>query len=99
MQIFKEQWQTRAQRKVAETLSKIPPQWRLSSSDLERAKKERVLRGPFIESFLEPKELEIIHHDTVELSQKIRAGDLTARRVAEAFCRTAAVAHQIVSHR
>ncbi|KAI9668914.1 MAG: hypothetical protein M1829_005226 [Trizodia sp. TS-e1964] len=94
---LQQSWQDKAAAKVAQTKSKICPEWTLTESDLEDAKNQRELSGPFIEKFLESKEQEIIHIDSVSLVAKIKAGQHTALEVALAYCKTAAIAHQIVS--
>lgn len=97
MRIQRNSWETRAAEKRASTLGKIPPEWRLDPADLGRAKKQRDLTGPFIQQFLEPGEIAIISRDSVEIADAIRKGALTAVAVTTAFCKTAAIAHQLVS--
>jgi len=96
MQTYQVPWQAMAKAKVADTWSKIPREWILGHEDLENAKKQRQLSGPFIESFLEEGDLEIIRNDSVPLVEKIRSGKYTALQVARAYCKTTAIAHQIV---
>ncbi|KAI9779264.1 MAG: hypothetical protein M1839_007516 [Geoglossum umbratile] len=95
MQIYQTAWQAVAKAKVADTGSKIPREWILGCEDLENAKKQRQLSGPFIESFLEKAELEIIRNDSVPLVEKIKSGQYTALQVARAYCKTTAIAYQI----
>lgn len=90
-------WQKKAEAKVAETQSKIPDEWTLQKHDLEAAKRQRQLSGPFIERFLNDGELEITGNDSVPLLSKIKSGQYTALQVTTAFCKRAAIAHQIVS--
>jgi len=90
-------WQDRAAEKVARTVSKIPPKWRISLEDRDRARKERSLTGPFIQSFLSKDEAEIVRLDSDTLVQKIASSSLSSLEVANAYCKTAAIAHQIVS--
>lgn len=90
-------WETRAAEKRASTFGKIHPEWRLDPIDLERAKKQRDLTGPFIQQYLEPDEIAIISRDSLEIADAVRQGMLTAVAVVAAFCKTAAIAHQIVS--
>jgi amidase len=94
--MYRLSWQDRAAAKVAETASKIPPQWRISEEGRERAKEQRNLTGPFIESFLSDSEALIIRLDSLALVEKIATRSLTSLEVAEAYCKTAAIAHQIV---
>lgn len=88
-------WQARAAAKKTDTLNKIPPKWRLSPTDLGKAQKQRDLTGPFIQQFLEKEEVSIILRDSVEIVEDIKTAKLTAVQVASAFCKTAAIAHQI----
>lgn len=90
-------WKAKAAAKVASTHSKIPQEWLLSHRDVERAKHQRQLSGPFIEQFLNDGELAIIRADSMALVEDLRSGKYSALQVTRAFCKTAAVAHQIVS--
>ncbi|KAK3307120.1 amidase signature domain-containing protein [Chaetomium strumarium] len=95
MRIQPAPWEVRAAAKRASTLSKIPEAWRLSPADLDRAKSQRDLTGPFIQQFLQPDEISIVSKDSVEIVNEIKEGNLSAVQVTTAFCKTAAVAHQI----
>ena len=55
------------------------------------------ISGSFIESFLNNEDISIIQNDSTLLIEKLKTGEYTALRVAQAFCKTAAIAHQIVS--
>lgn len=94
-----ESWEAKAKAKVAETESKIPNKWRLNQSSLDKAKQMKKLSGAFIESLLSDEELSIIRNDSTLLVEKVKIGEYTALQVAQAFCKTAAVAHQIVSNK
>ncbi|KAK5629065.1 hypothetical protein RRF57_004780 [Xylaria bambusicola] len=95
MRVLPPSWMTRAADKRADTLNKIRPEWRLSSQDLARAEKQRDLTGPFIQQFLDTDEISIIAMDSIQLVDDIREAKLTAVQVTGAFCKTAAIAHQI----
>ncbi|KAF8421819.1 amidase signature domain-containing protein [Tirmania nivea] len=88
-------WQDRAQAKVKSTMSKIPPEWRLSKEQLDTAKTTRKLTGTFFQSFLNPRELEITKYPSVILVERIRTKRFCALEVASAYSKAAAVAHQI----
>ena len=96
MELFRESWQARAKAKVAEIHSRIPKEWRLDQVDLGKARNQRNLTGPFIESFLSDGEADIIRNDSLQLVEKIRSQRHTAVEVVQAYCKTAAIAHQIV---
>ncbi|KAL0471511.1 amidase signature domain-containing protein [Neurospora intermedia] len=88
-------WEARAAKKREDTLAKIPAEWRLSPADLDLAAKQRDLTGPFIERFLEPEVIDIVKTDSVPLVNDLRTGKRSAVEVTKAFCKTAAIAHQI----
>ncbi len=90
-------WEARAAAKRADTLDKIPKEWRLSAADLTRAEAQRDLTGSFIEQFLTPEEIAITTKDSVSLVNEIKERQLTAVQVTTAFCKRAAIAHQIVN--
>ncbi|KAK0386104.1 hypothetical protein NLU13_5941 [Sarocladium strictum] len=91
----KPSWQDQAAAKVAETASKIPAQWRLTPDDIQRAKEQKDLTGPFIQSFLSEDEIAITSLGSSRLVAKVAEGALTSLEVAKAYCKTTAVAHQI----
>ncbi len=93
----KQSWQDKAAAKVAETRSKIPLEWILKNEDIEDAKNHRDLSGAFVAKFLQNEELEVIRHDSISLVEKIKAGQYTALQVTKTYCKTAAIAHQLVS--
>lgn len=89
-------WQARAAAKVADTHSKIGDHWLLDPKDIERAKQQRQLSGTFMEGFLTEDELDIVRTDSVPLVESLKTGKRSAVQVTRAFCKAAAVAHQIV---
>jgi amidase len=97
MRVGEQPWQARAAEKRESTLAKIPSEWRLSSADLERASNQRDLTGSFIEQFLEHDEIAIINMDSIPIVEAIKSRKRSAFEVTMAFCKTAAIAHQIVS--
>lgn len=88
-------WEDRAASKKCQTASRIPLHWRLKPEDLDRARGEKNLTGPFIDSFLSLKEVAIIRLDSSDLVEKLAVRALSSVEVAEAYCKTAAIAHQI----
>ena len=91
-------WKDRAAAKRAETLNKIRPEWRLSADYLELANQQRDITGPFIEQFLDKDEISITSMTSVPLLNALAERKWSAVQVATAFCRRAAVAHQIVGY-
>jgi amidase len=90
-------WEAKAAAKRASTLAKIPPEWLLQKVELDKAAKQRDLTGRFIEQYLNEEEIGIVHEGSATLVGKIRLGNWSAVQVTRAFCKTAAIAHQIVS--
>ncbi|KAI1046745.1 hypothetical protein LB505_006769, partial [Fusarium chuoi] len=88
-------WEARAATKRAATLDKIPSEWRLSSEDLERARSRRDITGSFIEQFFDKEIVSITSLKTVGIFNAVSKQELTTTEVVRAFCRRAAVAHQI----
>ncbi|KAH6630671.1 amidase signature domain-containing protein [Chaetomium sp. MPI-SDFR-AT-0129] len=88
-------WEARAAAKRASTLARIPQAWRHDPAQLDEAKGQRDLTGTFIHRFLQSRDIEIISQDSLELTRAIGSAKLTAVEVTTAFCKTAAVAHQI----
>lgn len=91
-----ETWQSKAAEKRAAILACIPEEWRLSPAQLKLAEGQRDITGPFIEQFLDDAEIAIISLDSVPIVEAIQSRKLSAVQVTNAFCKTAAIAHQIV---
>ncbi|KAJ4312584.1 hypothetical protein N0V84_009867 [Fusarium piperis] len=95
MRVHQLSWEARAAAKRAATLAKISQSWRLGSEDLDRASQQRDLTGSFINGLLDKQTVSITSMDSLLILESISSGRLSAIEVATAFCRTAAVAHQI----
>jgi hypothetical protein len=89
-------WEHLCAQKKAEIKAKIPRDWLLEASVVDRAKSTRKISGAFIEALLNPFVRDITAQKTVELVDNLRRGSLTAHMVTEALCKRAAVAQQIV---
>jgi amidase len=90
-------WEAKAASKRRDTYAKIPEEWRLGPEDLAKAARQRDLTGQFIEQYLSGEDIAIIRLDSVSLVTKIQKSEYSAVQVVRAFCKTAAIAHQIVS--
>ncbi|KAF4446798.1 putative general amidase [Fusarium austroafricanum] len=88
-------WETEAAAKQASTLEKICPAWRLSPTDLDRARQQHDLTGSFIEQFLDEKTILVTSLEISQLLKAVAERKFSATQVATAFCRRTAVAHQI----
>ncbi|KAF2812645.1 amidase [Mytilinidion resinicola] len=90
-------WQDIASEKKKEQISRIPPEWIISDSQIPP--KGTIDLRPYAASsgILTEKELEITgeKHDATSLAAKLADGSFTAIEVVTAFCKRAAVAQQI----
>ena len=95
-----EDWQTLVKGKRAEVAKALPQEWRLPSSILDTVSASAsisVLDVPAKSGLLTAKELDITeNHDAVDLIAKMAAGEVSAFDVTLAFCKRAAIAHQVV---
>jgi amidase len=94
-------WRDIVAKKRAEVAKQLPQEWRLPQTILDTISASAdigVLDIPAKSGLLNSKELEITEkYDAVDLVAKMAAKELTASEVALAFCKRAAVAHQVVS--
>ncbi|KAF2498692.1 amidase [Lophium mytilinum] len=95
MLVPKDSWKAKAEKKTSETLAKIAPEWRLSEIELAKAAKQRDLTGAFFDHYLEAQEIDIIRQDATCIVGKVQRGELSAMETTLAFCKAAAIAHQI----
>lgn len=71
----------------------IPPEWKISVSAAENS----VIGIPASSGVLSPQELKITESTASELVPRLAKGELKAVDVTLAFCKRAALAHQLVS--
>lgn len=95
-----ESWEAKAAAKRASILASIPQEWRLTKDEVEWAEQQRDLAKTampkFIDKLLDETEKAIVNLDSVPIVEGIKSKKFTAVQVAKAFCKTAAIAHQIV---
>jgi len=95
-----------AQRKKSEQASRIPESWRVDTSHLFQSENKSIIKqltpenGPnFWSKVLSEKEIEITTgNDAVDIVDGIRKRTWSAEEVTTAFCKRAALAHQLVSY-
>lgn len=90
------QWEEIAQAKRASRDRAIPPEWQLSSFQLQDSQVD-VRTVPSQCGILTARELEITATDAVELVQKLVRREYTSYEVTLAFCKRAAIAQQLVN--
>ncbi|KAL4949693.1 amidase signature domain-containing protein [Aspergillus filifer] len=90
-------WQQKAQRKREELASKVPAEWRLSPETLAIAgKEENILHLPRETGILTDREIDITEtSDATALLSRLKSGELSAYEVTIAFCKRAAIVHQL----
>lgn len=89
-------WQELSKLKRATGWHKIPPEWRITADTLD-GHESRDLR-PLCEKsgILSPLELEITNITSApELANLIALGEVSAEQVTVAYCKRAAIAHQL----
>lgn len=92
-------WEEKVANKRAAQLKCIPEAWHLPESYLKEARSgtDGVLKVPRECGLLSAQELHITEdYDVVGLSEKLQSGELSSKDVITAFCKRAAVAHQLV---
>lgn len=94
-------WKSLVAKKQAEVAKELPQEWRLPTEILNTISESAnisVLDVPAKCGILDAKEIDITEkYDAVALVEKIAKKELTASEVTLAFCKRAAVAHQVVS--
>lgn len=88
-------WQTIARQKQTQRAASIPPEWRLASPPSQDQR--NVLDIPRTCNILSDEELKITEtYDATDLVGMLRTGGLKSQVVTIAFCKRAAIAHQVV---
>lgn len=90
-------WQSVAKAVKARIDDAIPTSYRLDPALIPKELDESVLDLPRKSGLLTARELKITESIAVELLQKIWSGVYTSVEVTQAFCKRAAIAHQVVS--
>ncbi|EFR01957.1 acetamidase [Nannizzia gypsea CBS 118893] len=92
-----EAWEERAAIKRAVNLAKIAEEWRLTEEQIMDAKDQRQLAGAYFQRFLTEEERKITSEESTEIVRKVKSKEYSALQVTKAYCKAAAVAHQITS--
>lgn len=95
-----EDYKAVSKRKLESNAAKIPTEWQLPAKYLENVSaksKANVLDVPRKCGILTAKELDITsHYDATALVEKMASRELSSYEVVLAFCKRAAIAHQLV---
>lgn len=87
------EWEALAKDKRSRILSSIPVEWRIK--DLPTT--DSVMNFPSKSGIMSAEELAITESSAVDLVRKMAASELSSVAVTIAFCKRAALAHQLVS--
>ncbi|KAF2118945.1 amidase signature domain-containing protein [Lophiotrema nucula] len=94
-------WETLASSKRAQNHSKIPKEWLLPSTitdTISETSSQNVLDIPTSCGLLTPQEVELTErYDATDLISKMSKGEVKSYDVTLAFCKRAAIAHQLVN--
>ena len=86
-------WEERAADKRNRINDSIPQEWKIQTLPMD----DSVLEFPKKSGILSDQELAITQSSASDLVKKLAQGELTAVDVTVAFCKRAALAHQLVS--
>lgn len=87
-------WELRAADKKARIEQSIPAEWKIQSLPGE----DSVFDYPAKSGILSAKELELTQSSATELVARLASGELKSVDVTLAFCKRAALAHQLVGN-
>jgi len=90
-------WEEIAEKKRQALKDSIPSQWVIPDNLLPPADQADVTTFPRESGFFTQRELELTSTNATDLVKKLASGELTSTELTTAFCKTAAVAHQLVS--
>ena len=85
-------WETVAARRKHEIQNKIPQEYRVSQEDLEKAG----VNATRVSGVLNLREQEIVEKSATALLELIHSREYSSVEVTTAFCKSAALAHQLV---
>lgn len=91
-------WEDIGKRAQAKVLESIPPEWRLPNDKLPPADQANVLDVPYTSGLFSEREVLITSSSATNIVGAIASGEWKAVEVTRAFCKRAAVAHQLVCH-
>lgn len=92
-----QEWETIAEAKRASLIKSIPKEWMIPKEIFPSETQLDVMSFPKNSGFFTGQELEITSTRIPALLEKIHNQSWTSEDVAKAFCKRAAVAHQLVS--
>jgi amidase len=91
-----EQWEQISAKAKQKVLDDIPSEWRTPADQLPSNDVLNVMDFPAKSGLLSQRELDITESFAVDIVAKIAKGELSAEDVTRAFCKRAAIAHELV---
>lgn len=91
-------WEDIGKQARARLFESIPSEWRVSEDKLPPADQADVLDIPSKSGLFSEHELQITASSATYIVQAIGSGEWTALEVTQAFCKKAAVVHQVVRY-
>lgn len=98
MVVTKQDWQGTAAAKRAALWASLPSEWMISHGSLPNEDVLNVTTFPHSSGMFTDKEILITAAGAVDIVDKISKGIWRAEEVTRAFCKAAAVAHQLVDY-
>lgn len=92
-----ESWESIAAAKRQALSASIPTDWRIPASELPAETVLDVTSLPITSTLFEPHELVITSASAAQILENVRNRTWTAAAVTKAFCKRAAMAHQLVA--
>lgn len=93
----KPNWSKIAAEAQAKLFDSIPADWQISKDRLPPDSRLDVTGFPAESGILSPHELDITGNFATDIVRKLATGEWTSQEVTTAFCKRAAIAHQLVS--
>lgn len=90
-------WEEVGKKARAKVLEDIPQEWRIPKDKLPPEDQLNVTGFPYSSGLLTETEIAITNALATDIVQQVASGTWTAESVARAFCKRAAIAHQLVS--
>lgn len=89
-------WEEISQQACARLDASIPSQWRISSDKLPPAEQADVMDFPYKSGLFSEREIAITTSSATDIVKHIAVGEWKAEDVTRAFCKRAAITHQLV---
>lgn len=91
-----QQWKQISQKAIQKVLDDIPTEWTVAKDKLPGHDVVDVTGFPAKSGILDKQELEITESLATEIVARVASGEWKAEAVTVAFCKRAAIAHQLV---